>query len=345
MKLGFAAGDIGGARALIPVIDLAVKKGFEVSVLSHGAIVNEKSLHRDKWQFVSSKTYFSSLKFDAFAFSSSTHDYEPIDLARNLRQKKVPVLHLLDHWSNYKNRLSSPNGPLLTPNVYAVMDKISAEKVISAGFNKKIVKITGSPALSNIKRIDTLNTNGPVIFVSEPISEDYKNSKKKIDYRGYSEIEVLDLLLEIRTKIMPNNNLWIYPHPREKKDNILKVLAKHNLTKKGSLVNIVKENQRNNLLRKARGIVGMSSIFLYECWLAGYPILSIQPNLQNSLDHFFLNKPGVEYCLETKNLKNIFSKWYNFDYKINDNKKMATLELKKHKQAAKNVLQSIINMI
>ena len=341
MKIGFAAGDIGGARALAAVIHLAAAQKIDVAVFRHGSIVQEYPYKTVPWQWISPDTLPETLGLDAFVFTSSVYDSEPLGWARSFQESGIPVLHLLDHWGNYSNRLRAIGHPMLRPDIYAVMDCVASKEAISAGFEKSTIKITGSPALAGIQKRRTVDPKGPLVFISEPISKDQGSDPNNASFRGYTEYQVLDLLLTARSKHAPDIPLWIFPHPRETLDAIHEVLVKHRLPKFGPMGGIVPQKNRQSILESARGVIGMSSILLYKRWLAGYPIFSIQPNLKQNMRHYLLNKPGVNCCLQSTEVSNKFIEWLIAACPHAEHLALADKERNAHKSAASNVLEAI----
>lgn len=345
MKFGFAVGDIGGARALMPVMHLAVKNNINVNVFFHGSIIDETKNKSIPWKWIAPSSKIKDLEFDVFAFSSSVFDMKPLNWAIELKNKSIPVLHLLDHWGNYKKRLTNQNKIVLHPNIYAVMDSLSFKGVASSGFENSTIKITGSPALSKITKKKNINKSGPLIFISEPVAHDQGINSNYKNFRGYTELEVIELLLKVKKKIQLDKQVWIFLHPREDKKNICNLLSKYSLPRIDVLDGITQKEKRRLILESASGIIGMNSILLHELWLKGYPILSIQPNLLNKSDQHLINKPGVTHCNKQEHFLETFSNWINTRTTSKFHLETTMKERSKHKFAAENVLNCLKSLI
>lgn len=341
MRFGFASGDIGGARALIPVILSAVASGHQVQVLQHGAIAIEYESQQVPWMWIPNDTPTSAITVDVFAFSSSVSDLEPLRWARDMQQSGTPILHLLDHWTNYHKRLVAPGHAVLQPNVYVVMDLTAAKQVKAAGFRPSTVKITGSPAMATVEQ-NAVNRAGPVVFISEPVSKDQGSDKCSASFRGYTEDQVLDLVLAARAKHAPNIPLWVFPHPRESTKKICNVLLKNGLPNDGTLGGLAPTSKRKAILKNTRGFIGMASILLYEGWLAGIPVLSIQPNLRSDMLHYLLGRPGISFCKDSAEVGHTFKKWVTDDQTNMLHLALAREERQRHKSAASNVVAEMV---
>jgi len=349
----FASGDVGGARSLLPVIKLCEKNGIPFKVLNHGFITTE----------VSGKIFFKENAFSTLAFSSSVKDTIPLTLARNAQKAGVPVLHLLDMWSNYRNRLEMDDLPLFKPEIYAVMDNFSAEQTIKSGIANLTVKVTGQPALASLsdaynqyftkdnqitskffnqnfqKKSHGFNPEKSLLlFVSEPVSNDQGESDRSPNFRGYTERTVLELFCKSLQHKAETLEIGILPHPRENISEITEIWNKYKGELKGKIIQ--KTNGRDAVFM-ADGISGMASILLYEAWLIGKPTLSIQPQLQASELRMIGNKRGVFFTDTNKNISTLISQWlsavYKKEYSINP-------ELTVHKSSSQNVLDLIIKL-
>ena len=76
-----------------------------------------------------------------------------------------------------------------------------------------------------------------------------------------------------RYKILLISKFEDIPHPREEPANLEHIVKNISTTVRSA---IVTENEKSTILSDARAVIGMSSILLYECWLSGLPVLSLQ---------------------------------------------------------------------
>ncbi|MEP2179298.1 MAG: hypothetical protein ABJI04_05125, partial [Marinomonas sp.] len=140
MNLLFAAGDVGGARAILPVARLASARGFHVSAMAEGVLKDEGEIG---WQWFAFEQAQASLKeADAVIYATSVSNPNAIALAKSGSKLGKPTLHVLDNWSSYATRIAA-----FVPDKYAVMDELAAKEAKTAGVPPEIIAITGHPNL------------------------------------------------------------------------------------------------------------------------------------------------------------------------------------------------------
>ena len=288
----FASGDIGGARAIIPIINYVQENCLRTYVLNNGYLSNDG--YNDKYDYVIGSPPKLNSDPDVYIFSSSLQDVKPLSLARYYKARKTKIIHVLDSWCNYSKRLMIDGLPVFEPDYYTVMDKISYDAAIKEGINKELLVITGHTAYSNMGdytqnnnniniKYDLEDTKKKILFISEPVSLD-QPKKNLNDYRGYTEKDVVRDLCGSLDRYSNQIQLLIAPHPRDKIQYIYDLFAKY---KKSVDIKILKKETISSILKHMDGVVGMASVVLYEAWLLGIPTISIQPNLvDNNLKSF-----------------------------------------------------------
>lgn len=292
MRLIFAAGDVGGARALAPVAHLAASSGHQTWFVQHGAIAQDYADQDVAWNWISldkPQSLLSKFDFEMVVFASSVKDSMALELALSAQAHGLPTAHVLDNWSNYAERLIHQNGQRLSPDVYAVMDDLAYQSALCEGVEPDSLVITGAPALAHITA-QVPNPAGGIIFVSEPVSLDQGRDPACSSFRGYTEDQVLALLLEVLQPWGKQINLQVFPHPREDPVRLV-----HVIETQGDCVPcaVLTADEKPAALANARAITGMSSILLYESWLAGLPTLSLQPGLRLPHLRYLEGRPGL----------------------------------------------------
>lgn len=338
MRLMFAAGDVGGARALAPVCVLAVAEGHDVYVLSHGALVAD---HADKaavgWTWVEPAQDFAFMLRDlgvqAVAFASSVRDQTALNLAAVAQSIGLPVLHLLDNWSNYRARLERTSGESVTPNVYAVMDDLAAEAAQRDGVAAESIVVTGTPALADLR--GPLPRGRDLVFVSEPVSQDQGRTPADPRFRGYTELQVLALVLEAVVTLAVPRALWVLPHPRETPEGLTGVLEEHGRGR------IAEPHERERALAAAGAVIGMSSILLYESWLNTRPVLSVQPGLRLPDLRYLEGRPGLFVCERASDVVPSLATTLQDPEPTPQHLSAAALERARHRDAAGRVLEAL----
>jgi hypothetical protein len=308
LKLAFAAGDVGGARAILPVAGLAHKIGHQVSGMRHGPFFAEAPM---AWTW-DTPARFMDPEFwpdgpDALIYATSVADFAAIDAARVAREAGCPLIHVLDNWSSYKHRLATSDGLELVPDCYAVMDDIAKTDALAGGVPGRVLQITGHPGLAKLvdeaSRFGTNRTGEVlrVLFVSEPALTD-SGGPQASGWRGYDEVEVSRLVatkLGLLAKVNPAIaiRIAVAPHPREDRGEVAARWA-HLCNEHLLDYELVEPDHVRATLHGADCVLGMTSILLYEAWLLGIPVLSLQPRLRRADLAALSKREGLLFCTD-----------------------------------------------
>ncbi|OAN76244.1 hypothetical protein A8B78_01795 [Jannaschia sp. EhC01] len=306
-RLCFAAGDVGGARAILPVARLAAAEGHRVLGLDHGVFRTEGA---DGWHWVNHEDSLTA-DFDALIYATSVADPLAFQTALSARARGIPIIHVLDNWSQYAERLHGPNrfgvSQMLIPDVYCVMDQLARLEAIAAGVPEAILQITGHPNLAGLAEEEACfaaapSRNGHILFVSEPAVID-SGDRDDPNGRGYDEVQVSALFAEAYAALPKAQTLPIHiaPHPRE--DRIAVTTRWQELAQTHGLrFQIVPTDGVREALHTAKAVVGMSSLLLYEAWLLGQPTLSLQPDLRMDQLAQPGKRDGLELCTQVQDV-------------------------------------------
>lgn len=350
LRIAFAAGDVGGARAILPVI-------FYVSSLGHEALVMENAILRaegdSSWQWYSTNIFkqpqFLKSKVDVLVYATSVVDRDAVDAAIVAKQSLIPIIHLLDNWSNYNSRLFGSQ-ELCIPDCYALMDELAKNDAISDGVPVEIIKVTGQPAFAKLAiEFDQFAVANPLrqldlLFVSEPVLNDQGDPNSKT-WRGYDEEIVSSLFAHSLKQINLSQagqpiRLRIASHPRENADHV-KARWEQLYFNMPECVEMVESDEIREALQTVHCVIGMASALLYESWLLGKPTLSLQPGLRDGRLRVLEKRSGVIFCDDEKeaqrSLRLLLKKAYTSDRSLNP-------ELKRHVDAAKNIIEIILSL-
>ncbi len=351
-KILFAAGDVGGARTIIPVIRTAIAQGHQAYILRHGHITQEA---HDDWSWLEPSGVgaddFNALidrtSPDVMVYASSVKDFTALTLARSAQARGVKVLHVLDNWSTYQRRMMLDDLPAFSPDIYAVMDDLAATAAVDAGVSKKTLRVTGHPGLCEIEtahRAGRLQRpavdNGVkhLLFASEPVAADQGPSSGAGVARGYTEQQVLQLLCEALQPLASEVSLSILPHPRENVATLRQFWTNH----RGALQGEVSLNTPEVLNSGFVGVMGMASILLYEAWLVGQPVLSIQPGYKLPVLRHLASRPGLVFIDSMEGIGEKIRSWVqaidaNSSTNVRDDAKV-------HTNAPENVLSLALDL-
>jgi len=216
--------------------------------------------------------------------------------------RDIPTLAVLDFWSNYKIRfLSSQTEDCILPTKIAVMDDCARNDMIQEGFDSARLVVTGQPALDCVtppksttsrRSLDLPEEDWVVAFISQTTIPGIDASHAK--YPGFSKKTVLPMLLSalnaIQSKHTRRVTLVVRPHPREAEETF-------DWIDPGAVsVKIIRSGSSRALASACDLIVGLNSVFLLECCLMGFPVLSIQPGLRG-MDRLPTNRMGFSRAI------------------------------------------------
>jgi hypothetical protein len=324
----FASGDVGGSRALLPIAEVCKEKAYPFAVLDHGSITEELPTHwkRVYWMKGNDSTAIKRCLrehgVDVLVFASSLKDNVALCFARQAQELEIPVVHVLDNWSNYRLRMEIDGYQALIPDVYTVMDELAYEDAIRDGVKPSILAKVGQPALANLRyeyaewnkasRIDKcldlrLNPAKTLIaFVSEPVELDQGGSSVSPLYRGYTEQIVLRMFCEGLQSIASEIEIGIIAHPREDPTRLASCWHRH----KGELTGrVLKVERGREGIFLANAVAGMASILLYDAWLIGKPVASLQPGLLTDSLRMLSNREDVCFVDSYEHFHSLLMQW------------------------------------
>tara|TARA_Y100000768_G_scaffold388709_1_gene386356 strand:- start:3760 stop:4707 length:948 start_codon:yes stop_codon:yes gene_type:complete len=194
-------------------------------------------------------------------------------LIRLGKQNKVCTISIIENWTNLNKRFLYRNNYLYPDNIF-VNDNSIKKKLIKYGCNSRIY-ICGNILLEKIVLGNITNNflnkikynkrnKKKALFISQPLTEDFKNKTKK--YLGFTEHEVIKY---ISKKITPYWSLTIKTHPRDKINKYNYINNKTIVTNKISF---------EKMLSNYDIIIGMNSMLLLELSLLRNRVFSYEPN-------------------------------------------------------------------
>ena len=297
----FAGGEVGGARALMPVLAAATAGGVPFSVVPFGVLGEEGE--RRGWPLERSHREPLRVWGDdgvaGLVFSTpSREDPVPLRWARSARRVGLPVVFLLDNWMNYRRRLEMDGLPALIPDRYAVMDALAREEAVVDGIPPEVIRVTGHPALAPLARERARGggERGLVVFLSEPVSQDQGEGPENSAFRGYTQEGVFRRLGALLRRTGKPWRLVVQPHPREDRGHWPDLFRSVWPGEGG--VGLFPGGRE--AVWAARGVVGMASLLLHEAWLLGKPVLSLQPGLRNPQFGGVLRRKEIFGVTDTK---------------------------------------------
>lgn len=290
-----SASEIGSVKALLPICRALKKNNVNYFIAQRGAFKNIQ----DKFHFIDLdnendiEPFLKKYSITRYIFSSNIKDQLPLQIARIAKSLSIKTIHILDFWSLYAHRMTLDNKHQFCPDYFIVPDLNAQKYAIADGINKGSIYPIGQPAFGDIK-IPNLNTKNfsayeeRTIFILEPIKQDLEMR------RGYNEETVLNNIANILLTSKDSNLKFDFLiHPRMNLNSTKKMLETFPKKNLGKI--ITPKITPLEILHSYPTVCGMSSTLLYEAWICGMKIFSIQPNLKMPWLDFYQNLEGIFY--------------------------------------------------
>lgn len=329
-KIIFAAQDLGGFKAILPVIKkLKNKKNLLLKIILADESIKSARENRISYQDGSKltdkkltrllKEERPDLVFTATSLGRSVEKR----ITKVAKDKKIKTIAIVDFWANYKKRFSS------LPDYILVIDEIMKKEMIKEGFNSQKLIITGNPFFDSFSKLAFSQEEKIISFFCQPISELYKHPE-------FDEIKVFNDLVETFEKLEVKMPIKIKFHPRTKKINKFNKIIKNSKLK----ILIEKRLSAEKLIERSKLITGMNSIMLFLAAMTKKKVLSYQPNLKGP-DPLISNRLGLSTPVYKKeNLCSVLRKLLFAEVK---NKNLRIIEKYTRNKSTKKVIKFIIN--
>jgi hypothetical protein len=251
------AGDPGGARALVPVIEILNRDNrLGVMVLAYneamriftGAGFNPVQVPVSiTGETAGEMLAVQSADLLLTATSNNTACLEKKFIAA-ANVQNIPVISVVDFWSNYIQRFCDSRRELtVLPDRIAVMDDHAKDSMIACGFPPECLVVTGQPAFDTLasyqktipreeaaavrSRMEVPPGSLFVLFVSQPLSLLYGDDTTAPAHVGYTEKIVIPGLIRALDSIAKERNqditLVIRPHPTGPRLNLHRMDHSH----------------------------------------------------------------------------------------------------------------------
>lgn len=352
------AGDIGGARSLLPLVEEFVKNKVFLKIINHGYLGDAIATSKHKTILIDRdpqiiKGLFEENYFSAYLFATSVKDTEALIWARYAQALNVQTFCVLDSAIRIAHRMKLDHKPMFEPHRMFLQDDHAYKCAVQDGFNPANLIISGQPALSNLlndyhkwehKNKQILKEKNPwigkkklLVFVSEPVKQDQGASAKSKSYRGYTEEQVISLLCKHLQYYHEQITIGILPHPREDKDHLLDYFDQQSFELQCKIINC---DASRNVILASDGVIGMASILLYEAWLIGKPVMSLQPHIINNDFLYLENKLGALFIKKEDELNAKKELWIKSVFN-NQKEVVKKEELELHQHSIKSITSLI----
>jgi len=340
---------------LLPVMGACERHSFPFAVCRHGHIVTEAP---ERWEWIhpdgtaDMRNFFAENGVGVLVFATSSKDTTALTLARRAGECLIPTIHVLDNWTSYALRMRMDGLPPFVPDVYTVIDDLSRREAEEDGVDGSVLYVTGQPALASLAEEYRVWLNSGVgnvshraasrsgkrvmAFISEPVTHDQGATSASSRYRGYTEKEVLSLFCQTMQPSADSVQIMVLPHPREDREE----LSRHWESSRGVLEGeIASVDRGRKAIFGADAVVGMASLLLYEAWLLGKPVMSLQPGLRVKPLRMLARREGVLFIDTYENTADRVKKWIS---SIRFGARHSPLpELRLHEKAPEDVFRLI----
>lgn len=361
MNVFVSAVEVGSVRALLPVCKELVKEGHLVLIERIGHFMLEPLVQEPVGTLLDVpfddegvRKFLRDNNIEVVLFSVNVRNVRPLIIARIARSIGICTVHLLDYWNGYRSRMELDNNGLFQPTIYFVPDEYASEEAISEGISENIIRVVGQPALgqANIYNEGGNQIKNPfkeiedkglkvLLFVAEPVKKDQGSTlKENITYRGYIEEDSLRIFGSALERVSNEYYVVILPHPRQGAIELQEIWS---LYSNNSCGEVLKDFRGSDLLPFVYGAVGMASTLLYEAWLYGLPVLSIQPGLRNDSLRMMEKKDGVVFIDQYEGAKGKIFEWFK-SLSVNSNRGEVRPELEMHKSSPVRIVKEIISL-
>ena len=288
--------DPGGASFLFPVLKKLkneICSDTKIKLLCHPLSENIILDHFFEFELIEPQAFplsvyqwekilnGNSINYVVSTLSSNKYDLSNANLIHAAKKNQIFSLGFLDHWKGFDRLLNNKNKPLYCPDWLGVIDEHCVEKLkkqnINACFNA-----VGHPVLEGlINRSKSNKSTNKILFVSQPNTN--QNSYDSL----FLKSNILNILVGITNKCLPNYDLYYRPHPKENTNNFINPLMTIDITDK------------SELFSKYDFFIGFDSMLLIEAHFFGAKVISVRfPDLIES----FEDEIPYNYALNANNL-------------------------------------------
>lgn len=360
----FFARDPGGANTIIPVYKrmngkynkLVYAKGFAIKMMEKENIQVvdiEQSSGQSESEIID---FVRQLHPDIIVTGTSLNDYTERYLWKAAEILKIKSFAILDQWMNLGIRFSEYDYGKMDeynkhkkhqylPTYILAMDENAKNTMVQEGISENRIIVTGQPHFDVVNQkylcakaaYDKKFWN--VVFVSEPISQDYDDDSEQM-YWGYNEKTIFNNLYkcikELSDKYDIKSRIIIRPHPREDRENWRKILLDSYNSK--VIIECNSESDSFDIMKSADVVCGMSSMFLLEAFICKKHTLSIEIGLERE-NPFILDRMGI--CKSVISEKELLQKLENILKVQNSNNIKEKCEFNYITNATQNVISFV----
>lgn len=299
-KILFVAQDAGGFAAVFPVYK-KMKQTSPRNIWGMFGNVSKSNVKGRGIPFVDPEAIADEMleklferKLDLLVVGTSIGPSLEKRVTVMARERSIPVIAIMDFWSNYTLRFSDPGteNRAYLPDAALVMDEVCKREMIKEGFDPRMLVVTGSPAFDAFK-ISKRKKGDCIVFLSQPFSELIPENPG-LNF-GYDEVRVFADVVSVLEDLNVSRPLIVKHHPRTKNQEVFSSL----IEKSDFSIRVEKKMPTKTLIEKATLVIGMNTVALFEAALVGKNVISYQPGL-NRPDPLISNRLGLSVPVYAK---------------------------------------------
>lgn len=312
------ARDPGGANVILPIYE-KLKTKYEISLYAKEFAINTLQAYElpvknleEEWDLKSledAAAFLQAIKPEVLITGTSLDDFTERYLWKAAERLRIKAFAVLDQWVNLGIRFSAcgygqeeeyhryREHPYLPYRILA-MDALAGKLLERDGIPEGKIILTGQPHFDTVRekfnRAESVydRERWNIVFVSEPISQDYDRNGTDM-YWGYNEKTIFQFLYRSLERLAERYGgkmrVIVRPHPRENPVSWTQMIQR--LDSENIILECNAKSNNFSVMKSADLVCGMSSMFLLESVICKKPVLSIQIGLKRD-NPFVLDKTG-----------------------------------------------------
>ena len=239
--------DAGGAEIVSNYIKNSKYKKYIYCIKGPAIKIFKKNIKN----FKNEKKIQKFLKIDKLIIGTSIKSNHELNYLNYANKLKIYTLCFLDHWTNYKKKLTL-NNKVILPNEFLVGD-IYSQNIARKIFKNIKITLIKNPYFKEIelqikklkKSIKKKKIFKKILYLTEPLRDQAKYFYNNSKYYGYDEFSALNNFLKyllLNKKSLNFKFINIRFHPSENKIKYSKILIKYKKLK-------IKISNEKNLIK------------------------------------------------------------------------------------------------
>jgi len=292
----FTAMNPGGFNAIAPLIQqMAQEKSCTILLLcAQHAVDMAKKFHvpcidATRHTKKTVKEFFEESPVDLLIAGTSTGMSVEKYCIEEAQLRNIPSIAVVDFWSNYAMRFSTPETRDLAylPNMVCAIDDSMKNGMMKEGISESSIMVTGNPFFDTFKK-EITQVPDCILFISQPFSEIYKEVDPYLTAPVFDEVAIFSDVVTVLVSLDVQLPVYIAFHPRSTERQKFDTSIRD-----ASLDIRILDGSTESMLHRSAVVVGMNSVMLFQAALSGIPTVSYQPGITAAQDTLESNRLGI----------------------------------------------------